>query len=179
MTEVATLMPQTKPAQLVTRVGTPDDLDELMALSAMACEENGFLNPNPEMLLREIYPALCQDHGIVGVVGPEGGPISGAVLLRISQTWYSADPLIEERAIFVHPDVRKGKWSVQTKMPASYLIEFSKKVSDTLGIPLMIGVLSIHRTAGKVRLYTRHFGEPAGAYFLYGARTGNHSGTEH
>src|ERR1700740_537365 len=127
---------------LVTRVATPDDLDELMALSAMACDENGFLNPNPEMLLREIYPALHQDNGIVGVVGPENGPIGGAVLLRISRTWYSSEPLIEERGIFVHPDYRKGHRSTQTKMPPALLIEFSKKVADTLGLPLMIGVLS-------------------------------------
>jgi hypothetical protein len=41
-----------------------------------------------------------------------------------------------------------------------------------MGMPLLIGVLSNSRTEAKIRLYKRHFGEPAGAYFLYNARTG-------
>jgi hypothetical protein len=52
------------------------------------------------------------------------------------------------------------------------LCDFSKKVSDELGMPLSIGVLSSDRTEGKVRMYERIFGKPSGAYFLYGTRTG-------
>ena len=46
-------------------------------------------------------------------------------------------------------------------------------------IPLLIGVLSNKRTEGKIRLYERQLGKPSGAFFLYGARTGEHSVTEH
>lgn len=176
MSNVTTTPEKPKQAPLVTRVGTPDDLDELMALALQACEENGFLDHDAEMLLREIWPALHQDHGIVGCIGPEGGQIEGAVLLRVTATWYSRKPLVEERAIFIHPDFRSAKGG-----RAARLVEFSKKVADTLGLPLMIGVLSNSRTEGKVRLYERMFGKPAGAFFLYGARTGaiSMSETEH
>ena len=88
--------------------------------------------------------------------------------------WYSDTPVVEEKAIFIHPDYRSAKGGRATR-----LCEFSKKVSDTLGIPLIIGVLSNNRTQAKVRMYERQFGKPSGAFFLYGARTGDHSRTEH
>ena len=175
MSNITTTLPKTADARpLVTRIATPDDVDELMDLAMRACAENGFLNPSPERLLRGIWPALHQDHGLIGVIGPEGGRIEGAVLLHVSQHWYSDDTFLEEKSVFVHPDFRKAEGGRATR-----LVEFSKKVADTLGLPLLIGVLSSDRTAAKVRLYERAFGKPSGAFFLYGARTGQHSDTEH
>jgi hypothetical protein len=81
--------------------------------------------------------------------------------------WYSDDEVLEERAIFIHPDYRSAKGG-----RARRLCEFTKLTADTLGVPLIIGVLSNHRTKGKIRLYERQFGEPSGAFFLYNARTG-------
>lgn len=156
------------------RIGVPEDIDEMMNIAIQASEENGFLEVNPRKLAEMIYPALCQDHGVVGIIGREGETIEGAVLLRIGAMWYSDTPVVEEKAIFIHPEYRSAKGGRATR-----LCEFSKKVSDTLGIPLIIGVLSNHRTAAKVRMYERQFGKPSGAFFLYGAKTGDHFGTEH
>ena len=154
------------------RVGVPEDIDEIMVIAVQAAEENGFLEANPRKLAEEIYPALCQDHGIVGLIGRKGEAIEGIVVLRIGTMWYSDTPVVEEKAIFIHPDYRSAKGGRATR-----LCEFSKKVSDTLGIPLIIGVLSNNRTQAKVRMYERQFGKPSGAFFLYGARTGDHSRT--
>ena len=66
------------------RVGTPDDLDEIMKLAMSACEENGFLNPDAGRLASEIWPALHQDHGIVGIIGQPGGKIEGGIRTRSS-----------------------------------------------------------------------------------------------
>jgi hypothetical protein len=162
------------PNDLCIRIGTPEDLDEIMVIAVQAAEENGFLEANPRKLAEEIYPALCQDHGIVGLIGQNGGAIEGIVVLRIGAMWYSDTPVVEEKAIFIHPEFRSAKGGRATR-----LCEFSKKVSDTLGIPLIIGVLSNNRTAAKVRMYERQFGKPSGAFFLYGAKTGDHSRTEH
>ncbi len=153
---------------LTVRTGTLNDLEEMMELAMMACDENGFANPSQIKLLQDIYPALCQDHGIVGIVGEPGGIIEGAVLLRIGSPWYSDDVIIEEKAVFVHPDYRAAKGGRATR-----LIEFAKKVADDLGLPLAMGVLSNARTASKIRSYRRLFGEPTGAYWLHGARTGS------
>jgi len=152
---------------LRVRIGTTEDMAGMMELAAMACEENGFVNPDMGKLATEMWPALCQDHGIVGIIGEPGKQIEGAVLLRVGQMWYSQDLVFEEKAIFTHPDFRQAKGG-----RARLLTDFSKKIADGLGIPLMIGVLSNNRTEAKVRMYEREFGRPAGAFFLYGAMTG-------
>ena len=153
--------------EVAIRLATPDDMEEVMKLAITACEENGFLNASAELLAKEIWPALNQDHGLCAVVGPVGTQqIEGLVLLRIGAMWYSHNIVCEEKAIFVYPQFRSAKVG-----RARMLCEFSKKTADSLGVPLIIGVLSNTRTAGKVKMYTRIFGEPAGAFFLYGAKT--------
>lgn len=154
---------------LTIRIATPADVDEVMAIAIQASEENGFLSADPSRMLQEIWPALNQDHGLIGAIGQPGGQIEGVVLLRIGAMWYAPidKPVVEEKAIFVHPEFRQAKGG-----RARRLCEFSKRVADELDLPLIIGVLSHERTKGKVRMYSRVFGEPAGAFFLYNARTG-------
>ena len=153
--------------ELKVWVGRPEDVDDIMELAMAACEENGFVQPNPIKLLNEIWPALNRDKGIVGIVGVPGEKPHGAILLRVGELWYSNEPILEEKAVFSSPDYRAAKGGRARK-----LCEFGKKVADELGTPLTIGVLSNHRTEGKIRMYQRIFGEPSGAYFLYGSRTG-------
>jgi GNAT superfamily N-acetyltransferase len=148
-------------------VGKPEDIDDMMELALLACAENGFVDPNPLRLLGELWPALNREKGIVGMVGVPGEKLQGAILLRIGQIWYSDQEILEERAVFIHPEYRAAKGGRARK-----LCDFSKKVADELGLPLTIGVLSNQRTSGKIRMYERMFGAPAGAYFLYGTRTG-------
>lgn len=149
------------------RVGTPEDLEGMMAIAMAAAHENGFVDPEPLRLLEHIYPALCLDRGVVGIIGEPGERIEGAILLRLGPTWYSDSPILDEKAIFVDPEFRAAKGG-----RAKRLAEFAKMYSEKLDIPLSIGVLSNARTAAKIRLYERIFGPPAGVYFLYNARTG-------
>lgn len=151
------------------RLATTEDMAEVMKLAVTACQENGFLDASTELLAREIWPALCQDHGLCPVIGPPTGEIEGLALLRIGKMWYSDATVVEEKAIFVYPEFRAAKGG-----RARRLCEYSKHVADTLNLPLLIGILSNTRTEGKVRMYKRIFGEPAGAFFLYGARTLGH-----
>jgi hypothetical protein len=152
--------------KLNVRIGEPEDVDDVMSLALSACEENGFVDPNSSKLLNEIWHGLNLEKGVVGIIGERGKP-EGAVLLRVGAMWYSDHEVLEEKAIFIHPDYRSAKGG-----RARRLCEFSKQVSDSLGLPLIIGVLSDQRTEAKVRLYERQFGKPSGAFFLYNARTG-------
>ena len=156
--------------QLTIRLATIADMDEMMKLAVMACEENGFLDASTELLAKMVWPALNQDHGLCGVIGSPEGPIEGFVLLVIGTMFYSTQPCAEEKCLFVHPDYRSAKGGRARK-----LCEFSKKMADTLELPLLIGICSSERTKGKVRMYERIFGAPAGAYFLYKTATGGHS----
>jgi GNAT superfamily N-acetyltransferase len=153
--------------ELGIRLGTPDDIHRMMDLALSACEENGFVDPNPNKLLHEIWSALNLDRGIVGIIEGDDGIFEGAVLLRIGDMWYSDRQVLEEKAIFIHPEYRSAKGG-----RARRLCSFSKEVADSLGIPLIIGVLSNHRTEAKIRLYERQFGKASGAFFLYNAQTG-------
>lgn len=149
------------------RLGVPDDIHNIMPIAHMAVEENAFIRPNIKKLLYGIYSALCRDHGLVGVIEGANGEIEGGVLLHVTESWYSDTPMLEEKVIFIHPDYRSAKGGRARK-----LCEFSKHVADKLGMPLLIGVQSNSRTEGKIRLYKRQFGPPAGAFFLHGAQTG-------
>ena len=153
--------------EITVRVGTPDDLPGCMDLLIQANEENGIDEMDANKLLNIVWPSLHQDGGLVGVIGEPGMPPEGVVLLRIEQLWYSNAPVIAEKLVFVHPEYRSAKGGRAKK-----LCEFGKKVSDEMGLPLIIGVVSTDRTKGKIRLYERVFGEPAGAFFLHNAKTG-------
>lgn len=152
---------------LGVRIGTPEDIHQCMDLALLSCSENGFVNPNPQKMLEDFWHALNMEKGLVGLIGEEGGKIEGGILLRIGTMWYSDEPVLEEKAVFIHPDYRSVKGG-----RARRLCEFSKQAATSLGIPLIIGVLSNHRTEAKVRLYERQFGRPTGAFFLYNASTG-------
>jgi hypothetical protein len=154
--------------EVEVRTGVVDDFHEVMRLAVDATQENAFIAPDMAKLAMPIYGVLTkQIPGIIGVIGEVGGKLEGAILLNIGEMWYSKEQIIEEKAIFVDPEYRAAKGGRARK-----LAEFAKRVSDDTGLPLSIGVLSNSRTAAKMRLYERVFGEPAGVYFLYGAKTG-------
>lgn len=159
------------------RLGTPQDENALMDLAARAWNENGVMDMNPEKMLGMIRPALYLWQGLIGIIGAPGQKIEAAILLRVSQMWYSDSWILEEKAIFVDPEFRKASRSNQDQSHARKLVDFSKEVADSLSVPLLIGVLSNHRTEAKIRLYERHFGAPAGAFFLYGVKTGHDEAT--
>jgi len=148
------------------RVGTPDDIHDMMDIAKMFFDENVFVSASQNKILQEIWSALNLDNGLMGIIGNPGQRAEGAVLLRTGQMWYSDDTVLEEKFVFIEPKFRAAKGG-----RARRLCEFSKQAADTLGVPLIIGVLSNHRTEGKVKLYERQFGKPSGAFFLYGAST--------
>jgi len=161
-------MPRKPIEDVKIRVGVPQDLNGVMELALMVCTENGISEPNTDKILYDVWMSLNQNHGLIGVIGDPGEQLEGFVLLRVSTMWYSDAPILEEKTVFVHPKHRGASGGRARK-----LCEFSKQVADELGLPLIIGVLSSNRTDGKVKLYERVFGAPAGAFFLYGTRTGN------
>jgi len=149
------------------RTGVPEDVDGMMQLALAACEENGLTRPSPPKLLNEIWAGLNRDHGIVGVIGPVGGKLEAAILLRTEALWYSEDMTLVERAVFVAPEFRGAKIG-----RANMLCDFAKAAARGLGMPLVIGIITSDRARGKVALYQRHFGPEQGAYWIYGAKTG-------
>jgi hypothetical protein len=151
------------------RIAGTDEMTNVMNLAIAGAEENAFLDASALLIAQTVYPALAQDHGLCGVIGPKGD-VQAFIVLRIGTLYYSDQPCVEEKILYVHPDFRSAKGGRAAK-----LCQFSKKVADDLDLPLLIGVCSSHRTAGKVKMYERIFGPPAGAYFLYRTKTGGHA----
>lgn len=155
-----------KEEKIHVRTATPEDEEGIMGLARLVNSENGVFVMNEDKVLNVVRPSLYLHGGIVGVIGPRDY-LEGVVVLRISQYWYSDVSFLEEMCVFVHPDYRAAKGGRARK-----LVEFAKKASERLDMPLMIGILSNSRTDAKTRLYERQFGPAAGAFFLYGAKTG-------
>jgi GNAT superfamily N-acetyltransferase len=158
---------------VAVRTGVEADFNGMMEISLAATRENAVVEPNIDKLANTIWGALTRQTGICGVIGPVGGKLEGAVLLSMGEMWYSRELILEEKAIFVDPEYRSAKGGRARK-----LAEFAKMTATELQVPLAIGVLSTSRTEAKIRLYERVFGEPAGVYFLYGARTGLSDGAD-
>ena len=150
----------------IVRVAQPDDEAGVMELARMIHYEIGMFELDEEKALATIRPLLHKHLGIIGVIGKKDH-LEAMILLRVANNWYSNTPFLEEMSVFVRPEYRNATVSRVQKM-----IDFAKKTANGLGLPLMIGVLSNQRTNAKVELYKKHFGDPAGAFFIYGARTG-------
>jgi GNAT superfamily N-acetyltransferase len=148
------------------RTAVPEDEDGIMALCRLLNTENGIFKMNETKVRDMVVPSLYLFDGIMGVIGARDH-IEGMVLLRISQFWYSDERFLEEMFVYVHPEYRAAKGG-----RARRLVEFAKKASEKLSLPLMVGILSNSRTDAKTKLYERQFGNPAGAFFLYGVKTG-------
>jgi len=146
------------------RGARPEDYPAVMRLCESLYQENGLTRVAWKRVEEAVINGINGQRAALGVIG-QCDDLGGMILLRFSECWYSDDLLLEELYNYVPPHHRNGH-------NARALIEFAKAASNRLEIPLLIGVLSTHRTRAKVRLYQRAFGEPAGAFFLYGGTTG-------
>ena len=157
-------------SSIVRRAGK-EDYEGVWELFRLLHAENGIFTISERklnwVLERILNPESISEgdvglRGFMGVIGPVGR-LEGFILMVLSSFWYSDDIYFEEYANFVHPDHRRSNH-------AKTLLGYSRNLSDQVGIPLVIGILSNVRTAAKVRLYRRQLPE-AGSFFLYNAVT--------
>jgi N-acetylglutamate synthase-like GNAT family acetyltransferase len=152
---------------LQIRTATVDDLPEVMRLATEVAKENALFDTSIEHLLKIVWPCLTQQTGIIGVIGKRGGKIEGMVVLVVGTLAYSDTPCVEEKCVFVRKEFRSANGGRAHK-----LLGFSKMTAERLGLPLLIGVLSNTETRNKVKMYEREFGEAAGCFWVWNARTG-------
>ena len=149
------------------RLGVEADLPQLLEMGRELHKENGLLPLSEAKIERMARMALRQEGGIIGVIGGIG-QVQAMIHLVIGSFWYTDEFHLEELYAYCRPEYRKSENSKS-------LIEFAKLCAIRQGKPLLIGVISNDRTEAKVRLYERRLGKKAGAWFLYGCKTGqNH-----
>ena len=152
----------------IVRKAIPADRESIWDLFRILHRENGVFNLSENkinwLLDRILYPEDISEgdmgvRGFMGVIGPVN-KLEGFILITLGSFWYSDDIMLEEYANFVHPDHRKSNH-------AKVLISYSRHLSDEIGIPLVIGIISNFKTAEKVRFYRRQRLPEAGAFFIY------------
>lgn len=144
-----------------------DELEIIANLKLMHAE--GGWSPLDVDRCRTLFArAWDRKGGILAVIGAPGH-IRAMLYLLITNAWYTSENHLEELFCWVHPDHRKSDYG-------KLLIEYAKKCSDDISasagvkVPLIMGVFTNRRLAGKVRLYRRVFGmPPSGAVFAYNA----------
>lgn len=146
------------------RIADASDIEELFVLCCQMHDEN-FVLPMSETKVRDFLvnstrPEIEKRSGVIGIVGDKG-KIQGAMGLAFESMWYSDEMCIWDMWTYVLPQYRSSSNSKD-------LIAWAKMISDHFGYPLMIGILSNHRTEAKVRLFKKQLGTPAGTFFIYG-----------
>jgi hypothetical protein len=140
------------------------DEPEIMAMCRDLHRENGIFTMSDDKVRDYLRRAFAKQGAVIGVIGPPGR-IEGSIYLMISDFWYSQEWHLAELWSYVMPQYRKSN-------NAKELINFAKRCSDELKVPAVIGIISNERTKAKVQLYQRQLGTAAGAFFLYGGKTG-------
>ena len=146
------------PAQV--RFATRADEADLLKMCHELHEENGLFDMDEEAVKDTLNHAFDRKGGLIGVIdGPKG--IEASCYLLITTIWYTKENHLEEIWNYVRPPFRQSNHGTT-------LITWAKYCHEQMQMPLMIGILSNHRTEAKVRLYRRMLGVPAGAFFICG-----------
>lgn len=141
------------------RKAIPRDREPILEICRLNHSENGQFALSMRKVEEQVDKAFTGGGAIVGLVGGHNR-IEGAILLVIGQFWYTEEWCVEETMNYVHPEFRKSTH-------AKDMIDFGKRCSDELAIPLVIGVVSNERTRAKMELYRRRLGDPVGGYFIH------------
>ena len=155
------------------RLANPGDEGVLMDMVHLLHKERGLRDQNNdpfeldvEKYREVVYSATSPDKMLnpwpiwIGMVN-FAGDLAGSVALQIMEPWYSRRQFVGEVWNFVLPEYRKTG-------AGKMLINFSKGVADSLGLQLVMGVMSTERQPAKMRFYERSVGvQPLGGFFLY------------
>lgn len=136
-----------------------EDAPQLKDIILTGYIEQDIFRPSAPKIAEMLRRAFDNDGAIIGAIGPIGG-VEGIIYLSIGQFCYTDEWCLEEVHNYVLPDYRRST-------NAKDMINFGKRCSDDLGIPLVIGVVSNERTKAKMELYRRQLGDPIGGYFCH------------
>jgi GNAT superfamily N-acetyltransferase len=141
---------------------TLSDLPEFMRLFKIMHQENGMFDLDEDCVRETFNRAVKNKEGVIGLIKGPLGDLRAMLFLLVTRYYYTQQFHLEELFNFVAPEHRRTNY-------ADALLKYADHCQKSLGIPLVIGVLTNSRMEAKVRKYRRHFGMPAGAFFVSGA----------
>lgn len=137
------------------------DREQILWMCHELHAENGLFEMSERCVVNVIDSHYNRTGGIIGVIG-QPNALEGMIILQMASPWYSDVTILEDRGLFVLPEFRRST-------NAKDLIEFAKMCAVQIGVPLIMGIVSNHKTQAKVELCRRRLGAPAGAFFLANA----------
>jgi hypothetical protein len=148
-------------------VAVASDEANLIAMCRDLHRENGLFSFNETKvlkLMRHCYArtGVTEPPVVVGVIRGSDGKIEASTCLMVSDFYYTDDWHLGELWTFVEPPYRKSH-------NAEALIKFGMACAEKMKIPYFTGIVTNRQMAGKVRLYRRLLGHPAGAFFIHNA----------
>jgi hypothetical protein len=147
----------------VRRAGWADE-EEVMAMCRRLHAENGLFSLDEDKVRTLLHYAFADppEHmTYIGVIG-ETGHIEASTCFQVSGYYYTSDIHLAELWNYVQPEFRRSR-------NAEALIKFGKETAESLNLIFLTGIITNTQTAGKVRLYRRLVGYPAGAFFIHNA----------
>jgi hypothetical protein len=153
----------TVPAPIV-RLASKSEEAEIMEMCREIHAENGLVSMSEEKVKAMLNRAFNREGGIIGLIGAPGS-LEAIIMIVMTSFWSSEETHLEELFSYVRRPFRR-KFNGPDMPHAEALVNFAKKCSDDIGVPLVIGIITNNRMAGKVRLYRKILGYPAGAYFV-------------
>lgn len=150
--------------QPVVRLATKAEEDEIMEMCREIHAENGLVSMSEDKVRLMLNRAFNREGGIIGVIGNPGA-LEAIIMIVMTNFWSSDETHLEELFSFVRRPFRT-KFNTERMPHAESLVRFAQKCSNDIGVPLVIGIITNKRMAGKVRLYRSILGYPAGAYFV-------------
>ena len=146
------------------RLATPQDLESCLEMGRELHAENGLMDLDEDQIREAAIGAIFHNRDTIAVIG-KPGRLEAMAYLGIRQFWYAKKTHLEEMLNFVREPFRRSQ-------NAKALLRFEKESSLALGMPLLIGIISSHRTEAKMRLYRRELGAPSGGYWVFNGTTG-------
>jgi hypothetical protein len=129
------------------KLATSADAEEIVELLIVNHAENGLASLKLNAVWQTVVRGCERQDAMIGIIRGES-KIEASLGLYRGEWWYSDEQHWIDHWNFVHPDHRKSKH-------AQHLIDFANWIGSQMKEPVLMGVLSDHRTEGKLRLYGR------------------------
>lgn len=146
----------------LVRLAGPEDEEPLLEMCCHLHKENGLFTLDEDCVRALIRRYYQRDRVIIGVIGLPG-KLQASTCLEQSKFYYTDEWHLEEFWNFVEEPFRRSR-------NAEALVQFGKSCAEHMNMPLVTGIVTNTRMAGKVRLYRRMLGPPAGAYFVHNTK---------
>ena len=143
------------------RLAAVEDAPAILAMCKRLWEENGLFSLNEDKVAALIQKYYDREGVILGVIGPLGKP-EASTCLTLADMYYSDDTHLSELWNYVLPEFRQSR-------NADALVRFGDACAEKMKMIFITGIITNRQMAGKVRLYRRLLGHPAGAFFVRNA----------